>query len=81
MNTLSLLSTIHTGGHLKMGTPSTLSSIYLNWFVVAMSVCFIGTIVLGIVMAFRFGHRKTATLCLIGGVVVPALLIGFAFMK
>jgi hypothetical protein len=80
-NTMTLLSTIHTGAQLKFGDPATLSSLYLKWFVVAMSICFIGTIVLGIVMAFRFGHRKTATACLIGGVVAPALLIVLALMK
>jgi hypothetical protein len=80
-NVMSLLSTIHTGVQLKLGSPATLSSVYLKWFVVAMSVCFIATIILGIAMAFRFGHRRTATLCLIAGVIVPTVLIALAIMK
>lgn len=70
------LSTIHTGGSVKTATGSaTLSSPMMHWFVVIAALCLVATIVLGIVMAFRFGRRKTALGCLLAGVAVPLILI------
>ncbi len=78
---MALLSTIHTGGRLKIGHPDTLSSIYLKWFIAAMSLCFIATIFLGIAMAFRFGSRKKAAICLAAGIIIPLLLMAVALAK
>ncbi|MBE2181238.1 MAG: hypothetical protein IAE97_12290 [Chthoniobacterales bacterium] len=68
-----LLSTLHTGHALKSG--ETLSSPVMQGFLVAAAASLAATMVLGIVMAFRFGHRRTALLCLSAGIVVPAILI------
>lgn len=80
-NLLSYLSTIHTGHGLKAGSIQTLSSPLMKWLVVAMAVSLIFTIVLGIIMAFRFGHRRAATLCLLAGFAVPAGLVALALWK
>ena len=69
--TLAWLSTIHTGHALKAGT---LSSIYMRWFVATMAVCLVITIILGVILAFKFGHKRAALGCLIGGIIVPAVL-------
>ena len=68
---VTLLSTLHTGGDLKSG--KSLSSPVMNAFVVAMAASLILTIVLGVLLAFRFGHRKVALLCLLGGIVIPII--------
>lgn len=67
--TLMLLSTIHTGRGLKSG--ENLSSPAMNAMALAMAASLILTIVLGVVLAFRFGHRKVAILCLLGGALIP----------
>ncbi|MGO8837489.1 MAG: hypothetical protein ACLQAH_14295 [Limisphaerales bacterium] len=72
------LSTIHTGHALKAGT---LSSSAMNWLVVAMALSLIFTIILGIMMAFRFGHQRIAAGCLLGGIVVPTILALVAFYR
>lgn len=71
-DSLSLLSTLHTGRALKFG--QTLSSGLMTGLVIAMSISLILTIVLGVVMAFRFGHRKIASNCLLLGVLVPVFV-------
>src|ERR1700744_2644702 len=70
---IARLSTIHTGHGLKIG--GSLSSIYMRWFVLAMAISLVFTIVLGIFMAFKFGHRRTAIYCLCGGIAVPLIFI------
>lgn len=69
---LALLSTLHTGRGLKNG--ATLSSTGMTVIVVTMAVALIFTVGLGVVMAFRFGHKRAAVLCLLGGVVLPLVL-------
>ena len=75
---LAWLSTIHTGHGLKAGT---LFSPGMKWLVVAMAVSLIFTIMLGIIMAFRFGHRRIAGYCLWGGFIIPTLLALVAFYR
>ncbi|MDR0533829.1 MAG: hypothetical protein LBH01_07735 [Verrucomicrobiales bacterium] len=77
---LGYLSTIHTGSAFKNPNlpVQTLSSAAMHWFVVLMSVVFIFTIILGIVMACKTGRRKTALLCLLAGLAVPIGLVLFA---
>ncbi len=75
---LAWLSTIHTSHALKAGT---LSSVYMRWFVVAMAVSLIFTIVLGIFMAFKFGHKRSALYCLAGGFVVPLIFVLLALRR
>lgn len=72
---LTYLSSIHTGRGVKLADPSTLSSPFLRWVVVAMAISLVLTIVLGVIMAFQYGHKKTAAYCLVGGVLVPLILI------
>lgn len=57
-----------------MENGESLSSPVLQGIVVAMAGAFIFTMVLGIIMAFRFGHKKVATLCLFIGFAVPVAL-------
>ena len=75
----AMLSSIHTSHGMKAGT--TLTSVYMRWFVVAMAVSFIFTIVLGIIMAFKFGHKRAAVYCLLGGVAVPLVLVLLALQR
>lgn len=73
---LALASTIHTGFGLKASEPSTLSSPMMRWFVVAMSVGFILTTLLGVVMALRYGKsRRAAVVCLVSGLLFPLSLV------
>ena len=78
---LSYLSTIHTGRGLKVPGISTLYSTGMKWFVLAMTVSFALTIILGIIMAFRFGHKRTATGCLLAGVGIPLALVLLALSR
>jgi hypothetical protein len=66
---IMLLSTVHTGRGLKSG--ENLSSPALNAMAIAMAASLIITIVLGVILAFRFGHKKVAVLCLLAGAFVP----------
>jgi hypothetical protein len=58
---LALLSSLHTGRSLKVGDLTTLSSAPFR--------------VLGLVMAFRFGHARAAFWSLVAGTVLPATLV------
>lgn len=78
---LTYLSTIHTERGLKGGDIQTLSSPFMRWFVVAMALSLIITIVLGIVMAFRFGRGRIATLCLTVGLAIPVALAVLAVFR
>lgn len=71
---VALLSTLHTGRGLK-SEPSTLSSPAMRFMVVAMAAALAVTILLGIVLAFRFEHRLAALGCLAGGIAVPVALV------
>ena len=72
---LAWLWNIHTSHALKIGN---LSSVYLRWFIVTMSLSLMFTIGLGIFMAFKFGHKRTAIGCLLGGILVPVIFIALA---
>ena len=77
---LGLLSTIHTSRGLKSpvgkGGVNDLSSPMMRWFVFAMAIAFIVTTVLGIIMTFKYGRNRRASLyCLAAGIVVPLLLV------
>jgi hypothetical protein len=60
---------------LKMAAPSTLSSPWLHWFVVAMAAGLVLTTILGVIMAFKFGKGRAAFWSLLAGIAIPALLI------
>jgi hypothetical protein len=74
---LRLLSTIHMGHNLssKEPHPFTLTSPYLEFFVALMAASLVLNIILGVVMAFRFGRGSLALASLAGGIFVPLLLI------
>jgi hypothetical protein len=74
-----LLSSIHTAHGLKAGPH--LMSLSLFCFIVAMALSFIFTIVLGIFMAFRLGHKRTAIYCLLTGIAIPSLFILLALYR
>jgi hypothetical protein len=75
----SLLLTLHTGRSLKMG--DTLSSPALRYFVAAMALSLLLTMLLGIVMAFRFGRGRVASICLVAGIVIPLGLVALTIAK
>lgn len=71
---LEQLSTIHTSHRLKAG--GSLTSPFLLGFVLLMSVSFIVTTILGVVLAVKFGRsRRAAWGCLAFGVLFPLVLI------
>jgi hypothetical protein len=71
---LRTLSTIHTSHQYKDG--SGLTSPLMMLFVLLMAVSFIVSILLGVVMAWKFGrNRKTVFACLAFGVICPAVLV------
>jgi hypothetical protein len=74
---LRLLSTIHMGHNLQSKDPHpfTLTSPYLEFFVAVMAASLVLNIVLGVVMAFRFGRGTLALASLAGGVLVPLVII------
>lgn len=73
-STLSMLSTIHTGGRLK--SQFTLSSPLLRYFIVLMATGFIVSIVLGVILAVKYGRKRSATYgCLVFGVLFPSALM------
>ena len=74
---LHLLSTAHISKAHKIG-PSITSSA-LSVLAIVMSLSLVFTIVLGVVIAFRLGHRKAAIGCLVVGVVAPVALAFLAY--
>lgn len=69
---LGVLSSIHTSSMSKLGT---LSSSWMKGFIILASVSFLLTLVLGIIMAFRYGRGKIVLISLISGIAVPLILI------
>ena len=77
-NILTYLSTIHMGHQLFFKDPTkayTFSSPYLEFLVVLMAVSLVLSILLGVVMAFKYGRGTLALASLAGGVLVPLILI------
>jgi hypothetical protein len=74
---LRLLSTIHMGHNLRSKDPNafTFTSPYLEFFVAIMAASLIISILLGVIMAFKFGRGTLALASLAGGVLVPLILI------
>jgi hypothetical protein len=73
-----MLSSIHTSHAMKAGT---LTSVYMRWFVVVMTLSLILNVLLGIVMAFKFGHKRAALYCLAAGIVVPLIFVFMALHR
>lgn len=77
---LSRLSTIHTSAQWKNG--ESLSSGPMMFFVLIMSLAFILTIALGVVMALKHARsKKVVWVCLIFGVLFPVLLVLLRFAR
>jgi len=74
----ALLSSIHTSHGMKVGS---LTSIYMMGFVILMALSLIFTIVLGVIMAFKFGHKRAALYCLAGGIAVPLIFVLMALHR
>ena len=73
-NLLASLSSIHTSHQLKNG--GGLTSGVLMFFVLTMSVSFMVTTILGVIMAVKHGgNRRAAYYCLAAGIVVPLALV------
>jgi hypothetical protein len=72
---LALLSTLHKSNGLKSAGISNLSSTPFRWLVVAMAVSLLVTMVLGVIMAFRFGRGWLALLSLVAGFIIPIALV------
>jgi hypothetical protein len=77
-NWFTYLSTIHMGHQLYFKDPAkayTFSSPYLEFFVAVMAASLVISIILGVIMAFKFGRGTLALANLAGGVFVPLILI------
>jgi len=77
-NIFTYLSTIHMGHQLFFKDPTkayTFSSPYLEFFVVLMAASLVISILLGVIMAFKFGRGTLALASLAAGVLVPLILI------
>ena len=70
---LTKLSTLHTGRGLKNGFD--LASPYMRVLVIAMAISLILTIILGVIMAFKFGHKRAALYSLAIGIAVPLIFV------
>jgi hypothetical protein len=71
---LRLISTIHTSHELRSG--GGLSSLSLRIFVIAMTVSFIVTTILGVMLALKYGkNRRAVYFCLAFGIIFPLALI------
>jgi hypothetical protein len=71
---LDLLSTIHMSHGMKAGRG--FASVAMMIFVLLMAFSFIVSVLLGIVMALKFGRsRRAAVYCLAAGVIVPLAII------
>lgn len=71
---LRYLFAIHTGSMLK-SEPHHPSSLYLQGFVILMGVSLTITIILGIVLAFKYGNGKLTLASLAAGTLIPLALI------
>ncbi|HEV3270923.1 MAG TPA: hypothetical protein VGZ93_01960 [Candidatus Methylacidiphilales bacterium] len=77
-NILTYLSTIHMGHNLFFKDPAkaySFTSPYLEFFVVLMAASLVISIILGVVMAFKFGRGTLALVCLAAGALIPLILI------
>jgi len=73
---MALISTIHTSNALKIA--GTLSSPILKWFVVLMSISFILTTILGVLIALKHGQNsKAAIVSIVLGVTTPLGMVIF----
>ena len=68
------LSAIHTGSRLKSEAHHP-SSLFLQGFVVLMGASLIVTIILGLVLAFKYGRGPVTLACLAAGLLIPLALI------
>jgi hypothetical protein len=71
---IKYLSAIHTGARLKSSMHSP-SSIFLQGFVVLMGLSLIATIILGLVLAFKYGRGPVTLGCLAAGILLPVAII------
>jgi uncharacterized iron-regulated membrane protein len=71
---VAVLSDIHKDAHIpptpgRRPTP-------LRYFMLAAAIGLIVSAVLGVIMAYRFSRRPmAATICLLGGIIVPAIML------
>jgi hypothetical protein len=74
---LQQLSSVHQDQRFPINSgPRGLPSIPFRWFVLAMSVGFVLTAILGIAMAFKFTRERWIVwLCLLVGILLPVLLL------
>jgi hypothetical protein len=68
------LSAIHTGSRLKSEAHHP-SSIFLQGFAVLMGVSLIVTVLIGLVLAFKYGRGVVTLACLAAGILIPLALI------
>lgn len=71
---LKLLSRIHTS-HAHKDPGMQLTSPFLALFVALMALALIGSIITGVILAFKFGRGKITMACLAGGILAPLILI------
>src|SRR5277367_2239675 len=73
-NWLTYLSTIHMGHNLFFKDPTkaySFSSPYLEFFVVLMAASLVLSIILGVIMAFKFGRGTIVIASMAAGALIP----------
>ncbi|MDQ2945055.1 MAG: hypothetical protein M3Y27_03800 [Acidobacteriota bacterium] len=72
--TLAVLSAVHKDAHIPP-TPAR-SPTPLRYFMFAAAIGLVITSILGVIMAYRFSRQPvTATICLLAGIAIPALIL------
>jgi hypothetical protein len=75
-NTLiRLLSSLHTGHLSEKSKGSSLGSTYIQVFAIAMAASLVVSIILGVILAFRYGRGPLALGSLAAGFAMPLALI------
>ena len=73
---LSRLTRVHVEQYYPTESAEGYSTQWFNLLVVLMSVCFLATVILGIVLAFRANRRQWPVwLCLTLGVILPVFVL------
>ena len=74
---MKTISMVHMGHQMSLKAQHyyTPDSAWLEYFAVLMALSLILSIILGVILAFRYGRGTLALASLAGGVLVPAVLI------
>lgn len=69
------LAEIHQHQHLTYGKVNSGTSAPFRYLILLMAIGLIATTILGIIMAFKYTYPWLVWACLLGGVIIPCLLL------